>query len=151
MHYSKHTSLSSPHKIHPLIINPLCTPHGCTWPNGQQSTTTCEIDRLHRLYTLTNHEHTNNNSETNNEPMGHHLKIRHPRHINKHTRLTSWHFCQLTNHVIKTMVVMTLDPQVNPNININIREPQTNHQRIFNFEVATWFTQHDANFNTHLN
>jgi hypothetical protein len=32
---------------------------------------------------------------------------------------------------------MTLDPQVNPNININIREPQTNHRRIFNFEVAT--------------
>ncbi len=53
------------------------------------------------------------------------------------TILTSWHFCQLTNHVIKTMVAMTLDPQVNPNININICEPQTNHQRIFNFEVAT--------------
>jgi hypothetical protein len=69
--------------------------------------------------------------------MGHHFKARHPRHINKHARLTSWPFHRLTNHVIKAMVVMTLDPQVNPNVNINIGEPQTNHQCIFNLEVAT--------------
>jgi hypothetical protein len=59
----------------------------------------------------------------NNEPMDHHFKVEHPRHINKHTRITSWPFHQLTNHVIKAMVVMTLDPQVSPNINIDIGEP----------------------------
>jgi hypothetical protein len=40
-------------------------------------------------------------------------------------------------HVIKAMVVMILDSQVSPNINIDIGEPQTNHQNIFNLEVAT--------------
>jgi len=137
MHCSKWTSRSSPHKIHPLIINPPCIPHGCTCPNGQRSTTTCEIDRLHRFEIPPNHEHINNNNGMNNEPLDHHFKARHPRHINKHTRFTSWPYHQFTNHVIKAMVVMILDSQVSPNINIDIGEPQTNHQNIFNLEVTT--------------
>ncbi len=33
----------------------------------------------------------------NNEPLDHHFKVGHPRHINKHTRFTSWPYRQFTN------------------------------------------------------
>jgi len=50
------------------------------------------------------------------------------------------------NHVVETMVTMTSDAWVNPNTNINISEPQVNHQHIFTPKTTTQLTQHDSNF-----
>ncbi len=55
-------------------------------------------------------------------------------------------FLRLTNHVVEAMVAMTLDPQVNPNTNTNIDEPQTSHQQIFTLEATTKLAKHDSNF-----
>ncbi len=46
-------------------------------------------------------------------------------------------FIHLTNHVVEAMVAMTLDPQVNPNTNINIGEHQASHQHIFTPKATT--------------
>jgi len=46
-------------------------------------------------------------------------------------------FIYPTNHVVQTMVTMTLDARVNPDTNINIGEPQVNHQHIFILEATT--------------
>jgi hypothetical protein len=49
-------------------------------------------------------------------------------------------------HVVETMVTMTLDAWVNLDTNINIGEPQVNHQHIFTLEATTQLAQHDSNF-----
>lgn len=50
------------------------------------------------------------------------------------------------NNVVETMVTMTLDARFNPDTNINIGEPQVNHQHIFILETTTQLAQHDSNF-----
>lgn len=44
------------------------------------------------------------------------------------------------------MVTMTLDAQVNPYTNINIGEPQVNHQHIFTPKATTQLAQNYSNF-----
>jgi hypothetical protein len=66
----------------------------------------------------------NNDNWVDNGPRDHHFKTMCLRHINKHINLTCWHFrssyksCSQSHNM-----VMTLDPWVNPNINIDIGEP----------------------------
>ncbi len=54
-------------------------------------------------------------------------------------------FVRLMNHVVEAMMAMTLDPQVNPNTNINIVEAQVSHQHNFTLEATTQLAQHDSN------
>jgi hypothetical protein len=51
------------------------------------------------------------------------------------------------NHVVKVMVTMTLDPQMNPYINNDIGEAQTNHQCILIPEIPTRLAQHGMDYN----
>jgi hypothetical protein len=55
-------------------------------------------------------------------------------------------FVYPTNHVVETMVTMTLDAQLSLYTNINIGEPQINHRNIFTLETTTQLAQHDSNF-----
>jgi hypothetical protein len=50
------------------------------------------------------------------------------------------------NHIVETMVTMPLNAWVNLDTNINIGEPQVNHQHIFILEATTQLAQHDSNF-----
>jgi hypothetical protein len=50
------------------------------------------------------------------------------------------------NDVVEATVAMIMDPQMNPNTNINIVEPQISHQHNFTLEATTQLAQHDSNF-----
>ncbi len=73
--------------------------------------------------------HDSNNG-TDNGLKDHHFGIGHPRHINKQINFIGWPFFPSYKYYSQSHVVMILDPQMNPNSNTNIGEPQVSHQQI---------------------